>query len=63
MLPLWLQSLPGADALSTDFCNEPVEISTSWVDKPVAFVSLCGRLAGHDGGHDAIPPMSEVYGD
>lgn len=52
--------LPGGECISKDFCNWPVRVEQSWVDEPVAAVLLCGRLRGHEGDCDPMPPMSDV---
>lgn len=55
-----LLGLPGGENLSRDFCNWPVRIEQDWINEPVAAVLLCGKLRGHEGDCDPMPPLSEV---
>jgi hypothetical protein len=56
-----IYSLPGGENLSRSFCNWPVNVQTNWIDEPVAAVLLCGRLQGHKGDCDPMPPMPDRH--
>jgi len=60
---LW--DLPGWSDLDNDFCNRPVDVTTTWPlgSDPAAVIRLCGRLRGHQGDCDPVPPMSDLVGD
>lgn len=57
-----LATVPGWDSLSSDFCNQPVRVTSSLQD-PFAFIALvelCGRLNGHEGDCDSLPPVEDI---
>jgi hypothetical protein len=55
-----IYALPGGENLSKSFCNWPVSVQTTWIDEPMATVLLCGRLKGHEGDCNPVPPVSDI---
>lgn len=60
---IYLPGIPGWENLDPSFCNNPVDVCTTWYDEPMAIIRLCGRNVEHEGDCDPIPPLSEFHDD
>lgn len=55
----------GWETLSADYCNRPFRVVSDLSYEPrsvemFAAILLCGRLAGHSGPCDELPPIEDL---